>query len=166
MIHFVHPHRRPIPEAHVRVHLLRGERRIVRQRIVNDSEDAIVFEPSVAGVFDTTTESPVPGALVTTSPSGPIALAPGASVELSFAIDAAALSTGHAYRVELRFADTFVPPLVVALLVERPEPIVARHDPSRVRAWLRGHCFGHDALRWIAPPTRSLHAPHGSGHGA
>jgi len=138
--------------ADVQVAVVPGERRILGYRVVNDARQPVHVTPELGPLDDLTGGG---GSVLATpwsvSPAGAFDLVPGGSRELRLAVDAGGLLVGHVYRTELVLRGTRIEPVSLVVRVEALEPIVGRHDCSRLRAWVRGCCFGDDVTAIRAP---------------
>jgi hypothetical protein len=141
----------PLAHADIGVIAVAGERRVVAYRLFNRATAPIVVTPTLSLVHDASTGAPVTPTPWTVQPAAPFSIPPGDALEVRIILETSGLLVDHAYRAELSISGAQVEPITVVVAVERPEALVGRHDRSRLRAFIEGHCLGREPTALFAP---------------
>ncbi|MFO0756028.1 MAG: hypothetical protein U0359_06035 [Byssovorax sp.] len=157
-----HPSR-PDPRHHVDISVsaVPGERRVVAYRLLNGAATPITVVPGLSPVHDLVDGGHVAHAAWAAHPGGPVLVPPGGALEVRVMLETTGLLLDHAYGVELTIDGARVEPVRIVVTLEQPPALQGRHDPSRLRAFIEGHCFAHDATALVAPGQHL----HGTNHG-
>ncbi len=133
------------------IHAVDGERRVVSYEVVNDSKCKITFEASVSPWTDCCSGDALASPSIAISAPGPIELEPGESHRFDLIVETGGFPRCGCYTATLDLGGTRCEPVRVTLCLTEKVPLVCRHDPSRLRAWLRQNCFEWEPKRYEAP---------------
>jgi hypothetical protein len=143
-------------EADAFVHALPGERRLVPLVVRNDTQCTIKVTPVISMWVDccTAAEKINLGGPKLLPDANPFELQPSARRFFEIEIDTKGLDQCMCVCATLTLDGALCEPIRIALCLEEKVPLVAVHGVSKLLTWVKYHCFGHAARRYVAP------APH------